>query len=430
MKEKTTATAPMKPRTRPQQPLDPASTNIRNDADRVFLTPRVINANSYEEMSANLRQLIDRAESMTEVLQNMFNDAQETAMRMKKVSRRYEERLNLGARLFETMCKRADEVEAVMKSYADQSVMIEKRMAKVDEQFSVLSGRVKTWEDSAQTLDGRLNGIAHEIQSSADPIFIRLQDMLDEVDKTSKQTKFSKKQAKEICQQCNAVRQLMGEEMMAGADMIDQLSVENEQLQSVLDAGALLNEAITKQSNENQATLEENTNAQLHKIDTEAQRQTGKIKSMKSELVGLIIDLDQRTESLRTVTQRHEALSTIMQKSTSYLKQWEPYLPNDPESNEGIPLALREAVERLREIMDEEFYRLRTRLNRLIEAVTVPSDEPTQDHHTVGDDHQPTDQDITNNTTNYKSGLTNPRTTCDPIIITNTQHTERDSLAS
>jgi len=328
------------------------------------------------------------------------------------------------------MCKRADEVESIMTKYTDQSVMIEKRMAKVDKQFDTLSKRVNTWEDSARTLDGRLNGIAHEIQSSADPIFIRLQDMLDEVDKTSKQTKFSKKQAKEICQQCNAVRQLMGEEMMAGADMIDQLSAENEQFQNALDAGAFLNEAISKQSTENQDALEKSVKAQLHKIDTEAQRQTGKIKSMKSELVGLIIDLDQRTESLRTVTQRHEAISTIMQKSTSYLKLWEPYLPNDSESDEGIPLALREAVERLRDMMDEEFYRLRTRLNRLIEAVTVPTDEPIQDHHTVGDNHQPTDQDITNNTTNYKSGLTNPRTTCDPIIITNTHHTERDSLAS
>jgi len=425
MKQNPTVTTPLKQSTRPRQPVLPMTepeTSVQK-ADRVFLTPRVINAQSYEEMSANLRHLIERSELITETLQTMFNKAQGTFDRMKKASRRYEERLSLGARLFETMCKRADEVESIMKIFADQGSALEKKVIIADEHFNALSERLKVLENTARTIDDRLNGVADEIRSAAEPTFHRFDELLDEAGKTTEKAEFARKQAEDIRRQCDTIRQLMGQEMMAGAGLVDQLAIESEQLQSVLDAGASLTEAITKQSAEKRTALDVAAKAHLQEIDHEAQRQTGKIKSMKSELVGLIIDLDQRGESLQTVMEQYEKLNSTMRDATKYLKLWEPYLPNNSTAEGGIPLALRESVAQLRAIMDEEFNHLRTRLNRLIEAVTLSPNEHSQERTAKHTDQQPMQDNINNDNNTLNTAST-------PIVTIREPQIERNSLSN
>ena len=383
MKKNPTVMIPVKRRVRPAEPVVPkleANASVR-ESDRVFLTPRVINAQTYEEMSTDLRQLIDRAETMTETLQSVVKTAAETAGRMKKASRRYEERLNLGARLFETVCKRADEIEVMSKKFAEQTAQLEQLQESVDKQYEAFTQQIKTWEETTSVLDQRLNDLSSEIRTSAQPTLNELNGVLERASQASERARFAEKQASELRRQCDTVRQMMGEEMIAGAGLIDQLAIEQEQLRDVLDAGTILTDTLTKQSCKKQDAIEKCAAEQLRKIDHEAQRQTGKLLSMKSELVGLVVDLDQRTESLRDFMAQYEKLGVVTQSNIEYLKRWERYLPGDDDNGKPVSAALRDAVNQMRKIMDEEFGRLRNRLNRLVEAVApMPENELESEH--------------------------------------------------
>lgn len=378
------------------------------NADRVFLTPRVIDARAYDEMSSDLRNLIERAGEITSQLIDAVKNAQTASSQLKKASRLHEERLNLGMRLFETIQKRANEIEEMTKHVATQINHLEQLHEIADEESqnfqtrlrqetasnilnikqvghetreeieqhcNGFSQQINRWDCTAENLNARLDGLEDEIHRSSQPTITHLTELIDEakritgenasrsstdhpsllstlnqLNEAQEQIAFSIRQAKEITLQCDSVRNLMGEETILAAQTADLLSSESEALQTTIDAAAEMAQSLTEYLTNQKREISDVGHEQLEKIDAQTQEEIKLLRSMKSEMVGIAIDLDQRKESVRDLLNEQIKAAESVENDPEHVRE-----PGDTASRADsptpvMPQQLEPSLERIRRL--------------------------------------------------------------------------------
>ncbi len=429
--------APQPSVTQPQASAQPTT----HDTERMFLTPRVIDSGSYDEMSTNLRALIEQASGLTTQLTSIVERAEATATQLKANAKRYDERLNLGARLFETVCKRAEEVDAIAQDLGDRVDYIKQfettvnskhytfctglqtevdqalanlRLSRsdieeeLDTQQDKLTKQIINWEEIAQHLNERLDGMPAEIKSSSQPTINEINELINtvrsltevneeavdeqdvsdtptlyqilrQVDDAKDLAETTQKEVERTADRCAAVRNLMGQEMMTAVDTMDQLAGESESLQMTIDAATTLASALAGQTDVGEQRLEKACNKHIRTIDKQIQDQTGKLKSMKSEVVGITIELDQRKQAYAELLTEHAGEINAATQTIKYLKRWENYLLTVEGDHEDAPVppALQAVLENAKAVVDGEFDRIRSRFANIAEVFEQTTKSPT-----------------------------------------------------
>lgn len=125
----------------PSTTIEPKTDSISPEIDRgadavdkVFLTPRVIDCESYESFAGNLRILIDRAANLQERLEQSTARAETASNRCTSDLGTLDQRLNLGGRLLRSLEAQINRVQAAAKTTIDEVEALHERVDSFDGQ--------------------------------------------------------------------------------------------------------------------------------------------------------------------------------------------------------------------------------------------------------------------------------------------------------
>ncbi|UCD74014.1 MAG: hypothetical protein JSV91_09495 [Phycisphaerales bacterium] len=132
----------------------------REAGDRdIFLAPRVLDQNSFDELAGRLRTLIDEANDALAKLQLRLDELRQRDLEPVKASARLQERLRLGARMLKAFQGQIGRVENSISELTSRKEDVEAVGRKLDETLAAFDARI---ENLTATSVGRVNELADE----------------------------------------------------------------------------------------------------------------------------------------------------------------------------------------------------------------------------------------------------------------------------
>lgn len=141
------------------------SHTIENKANSMFLSPRVIDCESYNDFAGALKALIQQAAAMMCDLQVSVSDGNQVAQMLKTGTNRYQERLNLGGKLLKAIEQEIDRSENIAKTLTQHSDNLEKLEKKTDYKVESLITKIDEMvSDSDNKLQQRQTDMVNHIE--------------------------------------------------------------------------------------------------------------------------------------------------------------------------------------------------------------------------------------------------------------------------
>ncbi len=419
-KQKTKSATTSRTKMAKQRADKPAGSLVTDIADdSVFLTPRVIDARSYEEMSSNLRSLVEHATAATSELGEIVSKADALNSRLTSTTRRFEERLNLGARLFESVDKRANEVVEIAATISDEVDYLESLRAdagaiinqertrltaeakqtidnlrasrvvieeELDSEFDGIQQQIRQWHCVEENMNARLDSLEDEIQVAAKPSFDRLQNLIECAQNQLQGDKYSKTLAgamerigesrleaetaivnlHEVETQCNQLRSTLGDELLTAAGVLDGLADENESIQTALDAAATVSIAINEQADRVSNRVSSHINAKVASMDIRVQQQSDKLDTLSESTESATQSINER--SLHLVKHLNDKLQEAEQVLDEQVQDRVSALNKQITVHTETVEKLHETSDRTQQEIIKNCIRIRTDLNTQFET--------------------------------------------------------------
>ena len=130
-------------------------TNARpvGTSEEVFLSPRVVDQESFDELATTMRTLVDEAVRSTQRLETVMHEARSEQEAPAKAAAQLQERLRLGARMLKAFQAQIDRVDATMSDLGDQHQLVEVERAQLVDRLEEVE---KAAQSSITNLEGRL----------------------------------------------------------------------------------------------------------------------------------------------------------------------------------------------------------------------------------------------------------------------------------
>jgi hypothetical protein len=146
----------------------PRAASAAATADDIFLSPRVVDRQAFNEFAAQLRDLIEQAGAQTEALRIAATEAQRTRDGLRDSINANQMKLDMATRALSTIDQKADQIRRVVESASDVASRADDLRAQADqiinERVGILCQRLNEAEDAAvvqiETLHARLTGAA------------------------------------------------------------------------------------------------------------------------------------------------------------------------------------------------------------------------------------------------------------------------------
>ncbi|MFW5653674.1 MAG: hypothetical protein ACOC0P_06470, partial [Planctomycetota bacterium] len=188
-------------------------------ADEVFLSPKVIDCESYEDFAGALKELINQAGGLMRDLDAKVSEANGIADRLRTDGARHQERLNLGGRLLRTVSSEIERVERTadetlarfdargdqLKSLEEEGEHLVRRFGKrlsaaeheaedrlnrlgdeaagdVNDAIQRLEASTTRWDELQATIDQRLNHVERELNERLAPVSERMTKLMAEAE--------------------------------------------------------------------------------------------------------------------------------------------------------------------------------------------------------------------------------------------------------
>lgn len=391
----------------------------RRRAEQVFLTPRVIDGGSFDELASELRGLVVQSSTLLETLGTQTKEARSLADDLNRAAAKHEERLNLGARLLRTVQEqinhleeRANEVERRLdhlqnyESHAEERlndfqrrldmihVEAEQQLARKESELGTrldeIQQGLETRADRLQTetvaLEDRLSNIHQEVDGLARPVSDHLESLIEEArrlvggesthgdgepaDPTpgtlshllastreiQEKADFATHQATVIREQCEEVCQALGDKLMRSSETLDQITRRHDNLRLAVNDAAGLCETMETQLSERIARLEEEINRTLAKYDQEVSSRTTALKEAHTGADASLRRISSAQEELEELVQLQAESSERVRALLSRLAPWESIL--DSTDDDDLPAPLRDLLEKVQAEVSREFAQL------------------------------------------------------------------------
>jgi len=340
-----------------------------DESSKVFLTPRVLDQRSFDELSGRLGALIDDAGKAAETLTSRLAEAQMTQTEPNQASAQLQERLRLGARMLKAFQTQIDRVEAVIGRLDERRRDAEDAEATLDEQWKAFQTHVDQSRRQAEAdMDRAAKETQERLEAHVADFISRLPDPSDFQRRIDELVDSAKQRTEE-----HVSRSLEGVD--EGARRLEELELRLEQLRRAQDGAEAERQTL-------QNMLAETTaNVQAKSAEAkEIMRQSGEAKAMLAEaLLDAAEQIDQlggrsegfvariqgqldRTESAEqrlrevlasagAVNERVNGVEELCRRLELVLERltpWEKLLVDSEQTEDGIPKPVAQTIEGLR----------------------------------------------------------------------------------
>lgn len=325
-------------------------TNDRPD-ERVFVTPRVIDQNAFDELSGTLRRLIDQAEHAGKDLEVCVEKVGEAKRDQTKSTEQLQERLRLSARMlkaFQSQIARTESAIAELTSQEEKSHAIEQR---VDEAVNSAQQRIDAAVDAAlERLEQRL----HERIASA------LQEMDREIEERAEPARRVMEEIEAITPAAERLTEIAEQAECTVASMshrVATLAVDLAERTDTVEPLIARTEAAAMQLDEQVQQTEQYVDA----LAERGKQVTERIESACEQSAVAGDELSKQIESAQFASRELaidveacEALETLLEQ----LKPWEAFVLDQDERHatdaNALPEPAARLVEELRQRLDQD----------------------------------------------------------------------------
>lgn len=167
-------------------------------ADEIFLSPRVIDRQAFNDFAAQLRALIDDATAKVDALRGATSEAQRTRDNLREVVNANQMKLDMATRTLATIDQKAEQTRRMIESASDVAARVDELRQKADtiitERVGILCQRVNDAEQGAfaqveqvhaelaaasKRADERVSALRGVAERASGPLVEELRELVD-----------------------------------------------------------------------------------------------------------------------------------------------------------------------------------------------------------------------------------------------------------
>ncbi len=118
-----------------QSPMSENKAGSTRTSEAVFLSPRVVDESSFDELATTMRTLVDDADRARGELQQAVDSVRHEHEQPKQAAAQLQERLRLGARMLKAFQAQIERVESTMNDLGDQHQLVERERQQLFERL-------------------------------------------------------------------------------------------------------------------------------------------------------------------------------------------------------------------------------------------------------------------------------------------------------
>jgi len=229
----------------------------------IMITPRVLDQTAFNELTGQLRALIDHAHDATGMLREALEHAQSDQSRAARAADNLQDRLRLSARMLKAFQLQIGRIESALEGFESYEKRCKQAIDNLNEQADAVEQRLRSniqlYEQRIERrVEKAVEAFQHRVAAQVaevDQIETQLQNMHErseslqqmlesaEVNVTvltyksariAEQARTTGEETQQIIKQCDDARRALGENLLDASDRIDQLDERASALQSSL----------------------------------------------------------------------------------------------------------------------------------------------------------------------------------------------------